>query len=457
LKAQSYSANLNSLILALAMGLPATQVFATTQITPLLGLNHTFINTDSNRAGSQAGGVSVISPGLDYSLESRHTTIDMSLLVDAEYYTGLDRDNRVLPNLDLGAIFDHDPGRWKSTLAANIQQVNDSVDGIQSLSQETFNPRTKELRTFSAGTNYNNRLSSTIDYLASVGVDRTKLEGDDPTNGANLDLSINNFRSGNPFTWTGAVATAVTDTEGDKTQIDVLELTLYYQINSRYKAFTDLTGWRTSEDDSGQDNGEVKESFILGLAWANTQDNFIRVGIGEFDGEVSYSLNAQLTRRRSILTASYTDGVTSARTDTLGRDGNSTGALDSQSLTATPVLQKRADLGFSLQGRRSVFGLSLFDYSREPIGPGSTEDGSGFAITFSRTLPRLASAGIDIRGQRTRLTETNDVGEFNAYYQKPLGKNLEAKVDLNLSKQTSTNEDNEYEQAQLGFSLSMSF
>lgn len=300
-------------------------------------------------------------------------------------------------------------------------------------------------------------MSSIIDYQASAGVDRTELEGDDPTNGANLDLSMNNFRSGNLFTWTGAVATDIADTDGDTTQIDVLVLTLYYQINSHFKAFTDLTGWRTSEDDPGLDNGEVKKSFILGLSWANRQDNYIRVGIGEFDGEVSYSLNAQLTRRRSLFTASYTDGVTSARADTLSRDEISTGALDSQSLTATPVLQKRADLGFSLQGRRSVFSLNLFDYNREPIGPGSTESGSGFAISFSRTLPRLASAGIDFRGQRTELTEKNDVGEFNAYYQKLLGKNLEAKANLNLSKQDSTNEENEYEQAQLGFSLSMSF
>jgi len=456
MRAQGYSVNFYAVIV-IALAFPASQVSATTQITPSLGLNHTFINTDSNRAGSEAGGLSVISPGLDYSLESRHTTLDMSLLVDAEYYTGLDRDARVLPKLNFGAIFDHDPGRWKSTLAANIQQVNDSVDGIQSLSQETFNPLTKELRTFSAGTNYNNRLSSTIDYQASARADRTKLEGDDPTNGANLGLSINNFRSGNAFTWTGAVATDATDTEGDKTQIDALALTLYYRINSRYKAFTDLTGWRTSDDDPGLDNGEVQKGYILGLSWANRQDNYIRFGIGEFDGEVSYSLNAQLKRRRSIFTASYKDGVTSARADTLNRGGNSIGTLDSQSLTSNPVLQKRADLGFSLQGRRSLFNLSLFDYNREPIGSGSREDGSGFAITFSRTLPRLASTGIDFRGQRTKLTETNDLGAFNAYYQKLLGKSLQAKVNLNLSKQKSTNEDNEYEQAQLGFSLAMSF
>ena len=43
----------------------------------------------------------------------------------------------------------------------------------------------------------------------------------------------------------------------------------------------------------------------------------------------SYSLNAQLTRRRARLTASYTDGVTSARTDTLNRGGSPTGTLDS--------------------------------------------------------------------------------------------------------------------------------
>ena len=60
----------------------------------------------------------------------------MSLLVDAEYYTGLDRDDRVLPTLDFGAIFDHDPGRWTSTVVADIRQVNDSVDGVQSLSNE---------------------------------------------------------------------------------------------------------------------------------------------------------------------------------------------------------------------------------------------------------------------------------------------------------------------------------
>jgi hypothetical protein len=303
----------------------------------------------------------------------------------------------------------------------------------------------------------NNRLSSIIDYRTILRVDRTRFEDRDPTNGANLDLSINNFRSGNTFTWTGAVETDQTNTEGDRTQIDLLALTLYYRINSRLKAFTDLTGWRTNEDDPGLDNDQRHESFYLGLAWANRQNNYLRVGIGEFDGEASYSLNAQLTRRRSRLTASYTDGVTSARTDTLNRGGSASGTLDSRSLSSDPVVQKRADLDFSLQGRRSVFSLNLFDYNREPIEPGLTEYGSGFAIIFSRTLPRLASTGIDFRGQRTELTETNDLGEFNAYYQKPLGKNLEAKVNLNLSRQESSNEANEYEQVQLGFSLFMSF
>ena len=83
-----------------------------------------------------------------------------------------------------------------------------------------FNPFTRELRTFAADTNYINRLSSNVDYRAFARVDRSYLEDDDPTNGANLDLSINNFRSGNSFTWVGAVATDLTNTEGDRTQID---------------------------------------------------------------------------------------------------------------------------------------------------------------------------------------------------------------------------------------------
>jgi hypothetical protein len=283
LKAQGYSVYLISLLLAVAMAFPATQISATTQFTPLLGLNHTFINVDSP-AGHDAGGVSVISPGFNYSLESRHTTLDMSLLVDAEYYTGLDRDNRVLPDLGFGAIFDHDPGRWKSTVVAAIGQVNDSIDGVQSLSPNVFNPFTKGAAIFSADTDYNNRLSSTIDYQALLGVDRSNFEDGDPTNGANLNLSINNFRSGNLFTWTGAVATDQTNTEGDRTQIDALILTLYYRINKRLKAFTDLTAWRTNEDDPGLDNGQGQESFYLGLAWANRQNDCLRVSIGELDG-----------------------------------------------------------------------------------------------------------------------------------------------------------------------------
>ncbi len=120
-------------------------------------------------------------------------------------------------------------------------------------------------------------------------------------------------------------------------------------------------------------------------------------------------------------------------------------------------MQKRADLGYSLNGKRSAFSLNLFDYTREPIEPGLTARGSGFTITFSRRLPRLASAGIDFSGQKTEFTETNDLTGLNVYYQKPLGKSLEATANLNLSKQESSNVANEYEQMQLGFSLLMSF
>ncbi len=258
--------------------LPVAQATAASRLTPVLELDHTFINLD-NLAGQDAGGVTVISPGFDYSLESRYTTLNMSLLVDTETYTGLDRDDRVSTNLDFDAIFNHDPGRWKSTLSTDIRQVN---DGVQSLSQNTFNSFTRELRTFSADTNYKDRLSSTIDYQALLRVDRTNYEDEDATNGANLDLSINNFLSGNASTWTAAVATDVTNTDGDRTQIDLLALTLYYRVNSRWQAFTDLTAWKTSEDGSGLGNDQGRESFLLGLAWANRRDDAIRFGLGEF-------------------------------------------------------------------------------------------------------------------------------------------------------------------------------
>jgi len=439
-------------MLVLISGMQTGPAFARTELTPTLELNQTFIDVDQTVGSGTSGSVTVISPGLDYSIETPKTELDMSLAVNAEIYSGLDRDDENIPVLDLGAVFDHDPGRWQSTLSAGIQQVNASDDGIQSISDEVFNPFTEELRTATAGTDYNDRLSGNMDYSAGLGLDYTEYEDEPSTKGANLNLSIDNFRSGNAFTWVGSMFNEITETEGEDTQVDLLALTLNYRVNQRWQAFIDFSNWDTDEDDLSMDG------YLVGLSWTSNQRTFVRAGIGELDGEATYNLVAQVTRRRLLLNAKYSEGITSARTDTLTQMGGGfTGALDSGSVSAELVLQKRGDLGFSLQGRRSLFSFNLYDYTRDPIVTSDVEDGTGFEMNFTRQLPRSATLGVGVYGQETELTETNELAEINTYYSKTVAKSVEARVNLNLAKQDSSLDENEYEQVQLGFIVFMTF
>ena len=274
------------------------------------------------------------------------------------------------------------------------------------------------------------RISETLQYQSSVGVDVADVEGGDSSEGANVNLGLNNFLSRDAFTWSTSLASQIARSDSREQQIDNLTVNLNYRINTRWQLFADFNASETDDSEFDQ------QSTLIGFNWRPSSNASVRLGAGEREDTETYTLDAVISGRKTTFTASYNEQITSGRSIGLTELFEDVpDELASESISIDPVLQQRADVGLTFRGRRSTLSFTLFDDSRDQGGALPEEKSEGLTINFNRQLSAKSDTSVIVTGQKTRFVETIESSSVEGVFNDRPARNATVSTCLSVEAQ----------------------
>jgi hypothetical protein len=376
----------------------------------------------------------------------------MELAVDAVYSHGLDNDDRADNRLNFSADIDHSPGQWASTIAANISRR--TVDpGGELITNSLFDSdNAREFRSLSIGTDFQSILGRDLRFNTAAEVDYAEFQGGEGTQGAAVELGLNNFPSLDPLTWRIGLTQQNVDGDQSDSEIQTAAVGVIYQVSRRVSWFMNA-----EKPDSGIDEFD-ETATNLGIIWQPSASTRLQIGAGERGENESYLLNATSTHRRYSISANYTEQVTTTRSLLLEGSTNSSGQTVIQpTLQLIPVLVKEGNLSFDLTGRRSTFTISLFDRKILAEQMAADEELIGVEFEFSRALSAVSTLRISTSRQEIETSTENELEDSRVSYEKQLSRHADLSAGLRKTRQSSDLAENRYNQSSINLNLNIIF
>ena len=419
-------------------------------ITPTLEVRGVAVDNEFD-SFSESGFLTAASPGVTIESGGAKSDFLMIYAYDVIKSHDLEQDDREYHKLDLAAEFRHRPNRWSSFVRANNRLVNQDIDGVQSTNPDIIDTNSEELFTMVVGTDYSDRLTRNVQYSTNLAVDYADEEDRDRSSGAEVGLAVDNYVSDNNLTWSVQLQSSYEEDEDNDEQIDEATVRLDYRFDQTLSAFLELTATDTDFDDLNED------SALVGLRWSPTRYSFLSVGVGKRDDEDTYDLDARLTSSRSQLSASYSESVTSTRSQLFEQPNEQFSQSTRQSASITPVLRKRGDIAWTLTGLRSSVTFSIFYDEESNPDRADDEKTTGGRITLSRQVSPWSSVSISGLSQDTEFTQETTLEELSASYQKITSETTQYQLYVSTASFESTNEADEYDQVSAGGIYRISF
>gem|GEM_PF-7027901 len=415
-----------------------------------LSLQQAFLENDF-AASKESGQATTVSPGFTLSKPEGKLQFDINYRLDAIFYQGLTDSDREDHNLNLSSRLIHSPSTWYSELNSGISRINVNPDGIQSVNPLLDTPNSRDLQSLDFTTYYNSRLSRDIQLAMDLGVNRTDFERAAPTDGAEVGISVSKNLGWRTLDWSASVRSQENKVSATRLRIDDLGLTVGYGWSRVLRTFGEFSRTETSALNTESD------SALLGLEFRPSTRFLLKIAVGERDNGDSYALDIQHSQRHVNFFVGYDEQLLTPRAQTLA-DLNNLDIFQAsfQDLSISPVLQKRADLGVTVQGKRSVLSITGFDSTREQSGAVNTRNHQqGGNVSFSRQLSARSSVDISLGRQKTRQTENNQLDDVSLSWNKQMSKSVNLQAQLRQSEQSSDNALNAYQQRALYLSVQM--
>lgn len=442
-------------IVSIGLSLFSFNTIAQTEVTPLISLRETYVD-NKTAVLKETGRVTVVSPGVAIKYNQPRLDLALDYQLNAVFNSGLQADDHENQSLNFLTSFTHQPNRWDTQIIAGIERINTNPNGIQIIGDINDSSNSKELRTAGVSTSYQNHLSSTINYQTELSMDYADIEGQADTNSVALNLGINNNRTLSSIRWNVELNSRKFENSDDGTvdnQIDSLQAGLNYRINRKISTFLTY--------DKAETNNNILNdaNTTAGLLWTLNRNSFISIGAGFRGDDTTWSLDSVFTNKRLSLEMSYDERVTSERQQVFEEVELQTGLITtSQSLSITPVLLKKAIISLTASGKRTEFALSYFNQSKNVNDANSEEEQTaGLSFTANRTLSRFSSVLLSVSSQESQTTQKNTLNNIELSYNKRLSKYVNWSAEISTTEQTSDVQENEYEQALVGFSLTATF
>lgn len=445
-------------IVLLCLALPGIAA-ANAEVSPFLSIKESYID-DETAGVSDSGFVTTVSPGIIVEREAPRSTVLLDYQYDIVRAHGLDRDDGEFHNLDLFADYEHSPGLWVSTLYANSELTNPNIDSIQNTRPEFVDENTQELHTVEVDTTVTDKLSSTVQYITRLNADYTDIEDEGDSRGYGAFVGFDNLLSPGRFTWRTDLDSQVSEDDDLDDRIDELTLWTNYQFNRRWSSFLEFTRTETKETDLNEN------SALIGVTWLPGAFTSISIGAGkrendDIDDEDTYTFDASHRRQNFVVSANYTEEITTRRADTLSQVRNDNGALvtgTTQGISAEPILQKRASIVLSVNGKYSTIVTSLFSNERvDRSSNEADEDTNGMRFYYSRNLSPKNSLSLDLLAEETEAEEDNELLDLSIFLTHEASLNQTWIFELGWIEQESSSIENEYERSLASIEYIVSF
>ena len=442
--------------------------YSNTEITPIFSIQERLVDNEEGGT-TDSGYITTISPRIIVGREGPRSTLFLDYQLDAVYRRGFDEPDDVVVNtLNFLTDYQHVPGKWVSTFQANSRLTNIDSNGRQNLDPEFFDDNNAELRTLGFDTEVNDELTNSVDYHALVFANYATYadsdDGDDTT-GQGLILDLNNLQSGRDLLWRTGVASGLAEDETDETQIDAFDAVLGYRIAPNWSPFITYTRTVVNTLDSPE---FTDNKTLIGMLWSPNRKNYISIGAGERtggDGDSTYSFGALSERRHLTFTASYSDDITIARAtffDTIFEDSLSIlfrrddkdigitrndisrAGSTSQSISIAPIREKIARMGVTVDGKRTLYSLSVFERDRSESTDNPEEYVTGLQFDYGYQLSGRDNILVTVLAQNTKSVETSDFWNLRANYLRQLARFETMDIGFGWTEQESTAVADEY-------------
>ena len=412
-----------------------------------------YLATNTTSTLDESGQVTTFTPGFRYKNTGRRSQLDVDYGYNAVLYNGLSNEDTEYHSLSLLYGFTHIPEHWVTQISGNLSQSSISSDGIQSFNTVLDSANTRQLRTYGINTAINTILKQTVNLKTQLLADYADFEGSDNTDSIGLNLALDNQVSQKKLFWNTALSARQTSSGSNTEQLNTLLLGLNYRFNSKYSGYVNSQAYDTS-------NTALNEtSAKLGFMWHPDSNSTINAAIGVRGSDTQYSLNTTFIRKRLTLSINYNEDITSARNEVLQQTTDQVGITNTfQSLSITPVFQKKADINLTLNGRRSDVTISYSTQTRTTRNLASRDEQiDALSLSVSRRLSEKSSTAFRYQLQKTGGRQENDVTFVQLTYNRTISKNINMIAELTSSKQQSDLVTNEYEQQLIGITLKATF
>jgi uncharacterized protein (PEP-CTERM system associated) len=457
------------------------------RITPSLSFQETYSDNvilDDN-GEAQGSLIHEIRPGVSLRGTGNRLQVSADLAYQLIDYTRDELDRETFPRLGANARLEVLEDFFFLDASATAGQRSVTSIGRRPVDNLSRRGDTENVFTWQVTPSFTHRFGTYASARASV--TSSDLRNDDARGGSessdSSSLAVSaSVSSGARFAilpWSVSYRQETIDFDGERQDTEFRDLsgTLRYRADRQWTPFVTV-GYSDNDFRTVNDDDRSGATWRTGLTWTPSTRTTVTVGYGEQTFGESWSLDLNHTRRRSVLSAGYSERLTTQRqlvqeslqfvlVDEFGNPipDPLTGdplliPLDVFRETNETIVDRRFRSSYALRGKRSTLRVSVNQSRRSFELSGGTDRTLGFDASLSRSLSRQSSATLSGRWQEAEDERTgaeDTIWDVRLRYSRRLSNHLSGNVTLTRIENDAERTEDSYEENRITAGLTVTF
>ena len=421
------------LILLILWFFTALSAHSRVDISPSVSVNASYLNTDT-ATKSESGTVLAITPGVKYEWIRPALNVQAAYSIKSLTFDGLEDEDTTQQDLDLNASIIHNPQKWVTNVFGSIAQTSKDVNNLKLTNYDIPTSDTEEVSVYGINSTFNSLLGQTIQLNASAGVNYSDSETGPSSAGTILTLGANSQASTSKIYWMLNLKQQKNTDSNNSQYINDILARINYRVSQKVSGFMQSGVTKTKNDNIEQSNNSI------GLSWFPNRKSSFEFSVGDNDGDTIYSLSSNIVNRKLTYNLSYQESITSRRNNVVDQVITPDGFITNlQSLSITPVIQKRTNFSLIRTGRLTTATLSGFyeELFISNASASSDERNMGVSLTLLRILPNNSNVSLQLDHEKRRSLQENSIEGVQVKYSKSMSSQSNLSIDISNSRQVS--------------------
>lgn len=436
-------------IIALFIIVSNSQLYAAQTLTTSrnLGFTQTLGNISSN-SGNESINITTIEP--HYSLQYEKT----KLTLDAEYSLVASQDSQnntsdVSHRLNLKSTYQHIPNIWSSSYFASILQKNTSDNGQLVNSNNTTSDATDNYIVNSFNTSRIYHINSNMTFNAAMDLSSQGFQDASKNKNSKITAQFDILRLLPSISFTSSVS--------NNRNLDSKETSNRINITGTYINNPQLNTFISATQFSGDNTSLEEIRYQLGLNWTLTPNSRIKLAIGKFGDQNSWSADSFIMLRRLSFSLTHTEEIEPANTTLLNNLNSGNNAFSNATSDALKFT-KNTLLMISHQSRRLTSSFSISKNEQfSDLNINSDRTSYSSSISFNYSLNRLSTASYVFTNDKINSNIDNQLKQHTVKWSSKISRKSSYNVSIDFIEQISDQSLLDYQKKQLNFNYSLIF